>query len=45
MLTVVLVVGFFWTYAADSTAATVFARLAALGGVTFVVATVFTCRC
>lgn len=43
VLTVVLVVGFFWTYAADST---VFAGLAALGGVTVVVATAFfTRRC
>lgn len=46
VLTMVVVVGLFWTYATDSSAATVFGGLAALAGLTFIVSTLFfTRRC
>lgn len=46
VLTLVVVVGFFWTYATDSAASAVFGGLAALAGLTFIVSTfLFTRRC
>lgn len=46
VLTMVVVIGFFWTYATDSAAAAVFGGLAVLAGLTFVGSTFFfTRRC